>query len=139
MYNFYLDELPSIGLKLAQSQRNNLELLVNSNCSYDKRITFFSLETNKYNIKTRPIWRLLFKLPMYMDCQRSQKNALQLENTIINIQAMLKLIKKKNYSCWLFRAFIRNYRCFNKPRIGYKGLYRVITKDQKPISFKIFW
>ena len=47
---------------------------------------------NKYNIKTRPIWRLLFKLPMYIDCQKdSQKNALQLENTIINIPSNVKI------------------------------------------------
>ena len=42
--------------------------------------------TNNSNIMTRPIWQLMFRLPMYKDCQKdSQKNALYLEERIVNI------------------------------------------------------
>ncbi len=94
LYNFYLDELPSIGLKLASIPKETtwnywlIPIVFNDKRDRDS----FLLETNKYNIKTRPIWRLLFKLPMYIDCQKdSQKNALQLENTIINIPSNVKI------------------------------------------------
>lgn len=42
--------------------------------------------TNENGIMTRPIWNLLFRLPMYQNCQRDdQKNALYLEERIVNI------------------------------------------------------
>ena len=43
-------------------------------------------ETNKQAVMTRPIWQLMYKLPMYAKCQRDdQKNAEFLEDRIINI------------------------------------------------------
>ena len=46
----------------------------------------FLKQTNKSNIMTRPIWQLMFRLPMYKSCQRdNQKNALFLEERIVNI------------------------------------------------------
>lgn len=46
----------------------------------------FLKETNDNKVMTRPIWQLLFKLPMYEGCQRdSQKNANYLEDRIVNI------------------------------------------------------
>jgi len=42
--------------------------------------------TNRDGIMTRPIWQLMYRLPMYSDCQRdSLKNSKILEDTIINI------------------------------------------------------
>lgn len=42
--------------------------------------------TNENGIMTRPIWSLLFRLPMYQNCLRDdQKNAIYLEERIINI------------------------------------------------------
>lgn len=42
--------------------------------------------TNAQKVMTRPIWRLMHHLPMFMDCQRdSQVNAQFLEERIINI------------------------------------------------------
>ena len=42
--------------------------------------------TNDNKVMTRPIWRLMSKLLMYKNCQKdSQKNALFLENRIVNI------------------------------------------------------
>ncbi len=42
--------------------------------------------TNANNVMTRPIWQLMFNLPMYKDCQRdSQKNAQYLADRTVNI------------------------------------------------------
>ena len=46
----------------------------------------FLKHTNNSSVMTRPVWELMSKLPMYIDCQRdSQKNAKILKNRIINI------------------------------------------------------
>ena len=43
-------------------------------------------KTNGQGVMTRPIWQLMYKLPMYSDCQRDdQFNAEFLEDTIVNI------------------------------------------------------
>lgn len=43
-------------------------------------------KTNKSGIMTRPIWQLMYRLPMYSNCQRdNQKNAEFLEERIVNI------------------------------------------------------
>ena len=40
----------------------------------------------KLGFMTRPIWKLLYKLPMYEKCQRDhQSNAQWLEDRIVNI------------------------------------------------------
>ena len=42
--------------------------------------------TNKQSVMTRPIWSLMFRLPMYEHCYKdSQKNAIHLEERIVNI------------------------------------------------------
>ena len=42
--------------------------------------------TNSQGVMTRPIWQLMYKLPMYSDCQRDdQLNAEFLEEIIVNI------------------------------------------------------
>jgi aminotransferase in exopolysaccharide biosynthesis len=51
----------------------------------------FLKETNDNKIMTRPIWQLLFKLPMYEGCQRdSQRNANYLEDRIVNIPSSVR-------------------------------------------------
>jgi aminotransferase in exopolysaccharide biosynthesis len=46
----------------------------------------FLKETNENNVMTRPIWQLMFRLPMYQDCQKDEQiNALFLEERIVNI------------------------------------------------------
>ena len=48
--------------------------------------------TNEQNVMTRPIWQLMFKLPMYQFCQRDdQKNALYLEDRIVNLPSSVCL------------------------------------------------
>jgi perosamine synthetase len=51
----------------------------------------FLQETNKNNIMTRPIWQLMFRLPMYQNCQKdAQKNAIFLEERIVNIPSSVR-------------------------------------------------
>lgn len=51
----------------------------------DARNEFLRI-TNSQGVMTRPIWQLMYKLPIYSDCQRdNQLNAELLEDTIVNI------------------------------------------------------
>jgi len=51
----------------------------------------FLKETNDNKVMTRPIWQLLFKLPMYEGCHRdAQKNAKYLEDRIVNIPSSVR-------------------------------------------------
>lgn len=52
----------------------------------------FLKETNEKGIMTRPIWQLMYKLPMYEYCYRDkQKNAEFLEDRIVNIPSSVRL------------------------------------------------
>ena len=52
----------------------------------------FLNNTNDQGIMTRPIWRLMYKLPMYSDCQRDdQVNAELLEDLVVNIPSSAKV------------------------------------------------
>lgn len=52
----------------------------------------FLKRTNESNIMTRPIWQLMYRLPMYEHCFRdSQKNAELLEARIVNIPSSVRL------------------------------------------------
>ncbi|WP_299519983.1 LegC family aminotransferase [Winogradskyella sp.] len=47
--------------------------------------------TNAQGVMTRPIWQLMFRLPMFQNCQRdSQKNAIFLEERIVNIPSSVR-------------------------------------------------
>jgi perosamine synthetase len=47
--------------------------------------------TNSQNVMTRPIWQLMFRLPMYENFQRdNQKNAIFLEERIVNIPSSVR-------------------------------------------------
>jgi perosamine synthetase len=51
----------------------------------------FLKETNSTGIMTRPIWQLIFKSPMYSNFQKDeQKNALYLEDRIVNIPSSVR-------------------------------------------------
>ncbi len=51
----------------------------------------FLKESNTNGVMTRPIWQLMFRLPMYSDCQRdSQQNAQFLEERIVNIPSSVR-------------------------------------------------
>jgi perosamine synthetase len=54
----------------------------------------FLKSTNDFGVMTRPIWQLMFRLPMYKDTQRdSQKNAMYLEERIVNIPSSVNFNK----------------------------------------------
>jgi dTDP-4-amino-4,6-dideoxygalactose transaminase len=51
----------------------------------------FLNETNSNKVMTRPIWQLMYRLPMYQYCQRDeQKNAEFLEERIVNIPSSVR-------------------------------------------------
>jgi aminotransferase in exopolysaccharide biosynthesis len=51
----------------------------------------FLKESNSNNVMSRPIWQLIFKSPLYAGFQRdSQKNALFLEERIVNIPSSVR-------------------------------------------------
>jgi perosamine synthetase len=55
-----------------------------------KERDLFLEETNSNGIMTRPIWQLMYRLPMYKDCQIDcQENAKYLEERIVNIPSKI--------------------------------------------------
>jgi perosamine synthetase len=58
-----------------------------------KERDLFLLETNNSKVMTRPIWELLYRLPMYGSCQRDeQANAQFLVERIVNIPSSFREI-----------------------------------------------
>lgn len=52
----------------------------------------FLKATNQDNVMTRPIWQLMFRLPMYAHCQKDEQlNAKFLEERIVNIPSSVRL------------------------------------------------
>lgn len=52
----------------------------------------FLKTSNDQGVMTRPIWQLMFRLPMYKDCQRDEQvNALFLEERIVNIPSSVRI------------------------------------------------
>lgn len=52
----------------------------------------FLEKTNSNGVMTRPIWQLMYRLPMYQNCQRDgQNNAEYLEERIVNIPSSARL------------------------------------------------
>lgn len=51
----------------------------------------FLAETNASKVMTRPIWQLMYRLPMYQYCQRDEQlNAQFLEDRIVNISSSVR-------------------------------------------------
>jgi aminotransferase in exopolysaccharide biosynthesis len=51
----------------------------------------FLKETNANKVMTRPIWQLMYRLPMYANCQRDEQlNAQFLEERIVNIPSSVR-------------------------------------------------
>jgi len=56
-----------------------------------KERDFFLAETNSAKVMTRPIWQLMYRLPMYQHCQRDEQlNAQFLEERIVNIPSSVR-------------------------------------------------
>jgi len=84
----YADLFGNLGVKFRQElegTKANYWLMCVELENKEERDLFLQ-ETNTSGIMTRPIWTLMYKLPMYAHCQRdSQTNALFLEERIVNI------------------------------------------------------
>lgn len=84
-YSSFFDEM---GIKFRTENpdtRANYWLMCVELDNRNKRDQFLN-ETNKKGIMTRPIWQLMYKLPMYKHCFRDeQTNAEYLEGRIVNI------------------------------------------------------
>ena len=56
-----------------------------------KERDFFLAETNNAKVMTRTIWQLMYRLPMYQNCQRDEQlNAQFLEERIVNIPSSVR-------------------------------------------------
>lgn len=56
-----------------------------------KERDLFLAETNNTKVMTRPIWQLMYRLPMYQYCQRDEQlNAQFLEERIVNIPSSVR-------------------------------------------------
>ncbi len=94
LYNFYKDNLKEIGLNLKEIPKNNdwNYWLMSISFENKKERDLFLRHTNSKGLLTRPIWKLLYKLPMFNNYQRdSQRNAEFLEKTIVNIPSNVQL------------------------------------------------
>ena len=88
IYNQYSSFLQTKGIHLMKKPKNSkwnywlMSVLMNDKNDRD----LFLEETNKNGVMTRPIWQLMYRLPMYKNCQKDcQKNAEFLEERIVNI------------------------------------------------------
>ena len=84
----YLSFFEEIGIEFKKENSNskvNYWLMCVELSDRKERNQFLN-KTNEKGIMTRPIWQLMYKLPMYKDCLRDQQsNAEYLEDRIINI------------------------------------------------------
>ena len=84
-YSYFFNDK---GLELVQIPKNTdwNYWLMSLKFNDKKERDLFLSETNSNAIMTRPIWQLMYRLPMYEDCQRdAQINAEFLEERIVNI------------------------------------------------------
>ncbi|WP_374445534.1 LegC family aminotransferase [Epilithonimonas sp.] len=86
--NKYADLFSNSGIKFRQeavdTKANYWLMCVELNNKAEREE--FLRSTNDQGVMTRPIWNLMYRLPMYANCQRdSQKNAEFLEERIVNI------------------------------------------------------
>ncbi len=94
LYAAYTGGVAELGYSLKQipvtTKRWNYWLQAVELDSRKERDSFLK-ETNDNGIMTRPIWQLIYRLPMYAHCQRdAQINAAFLEERIVNIPSSVR-------------------------------------------------
>ena len=91
--NDYFSFFEGIGIKFRkelEQTKVNYWLMCVELQNLDERNAFLK-ETNDGKTMTRPIWQLMYRLPMYQHCFRDdQKNAIFLEERIINIPSSVR-------------------------------------------------
>jgi aminotransferase in exopolysaccharide biosynthesis len=92
--NDYANYFRANGVKFRQEPENscaNYWLMCVELENLNERNAFLKA-TNESNVMTRPVWQLIYRLPMYNHCFRdSQKNAEYLEERIVNIPSSVRL------------------------------------------------
>ena len=90
----YIQFFPSQGLifrKELDNTKANYWLMCVELASLEERNAFLKA-TNEAKTMTRPIWQLMYRLPMYRGCFKdSQKNAEFLEQRIVNIPSSVRI------------------------------------------------
>lgn len=90
----YQSFFKTIGIKFRKETKNtkaNYWLMCVEIENKNDRDAFLNY-TNSNNVMTRPIWKLMFRLPMFKDCMRdNQKNAIFLEDRIVNIPSSVRI------------------------------------------------
>ena len=94
LYEAYTEACPSLGLTMKAipetTERWNYWLQAVELENREQRDAFLK-ETNEHGVMTRPIWQLIYRLPMYAHCQRDgQENAEFLEERIVNIPSSVR-------------------------------------------------
>lgn len=91
--NEYLTFFKSIGVNFREEPpetKANYWLMCVELNDKQERNEFLKI-TNENSVMTRPIWTLMFRLPMYKHCQRDeQRNAIFLEERIVNIPSSVR-------------------------------------------------
>jgi len=87
LFTMYNDAIGnSIKLIKPPQEQNWNYWLMSILCENKKERDSILNSTNESGVMTRPIWRLMFKLPMYTNCQKDhQRNAEYLEDRVVNI------------------------------------------------------
>ena len=88
LYEEYCLFFKSVGIKLVDIPKNSEwnYWLMSVILDNKKERDMFLSETNKNQVCTRPVWELMFNLPMYKNCQKdSQTNAKFLQARTVNI------------------------------------------------------
>ncbi|MFT7155101.1 MAG: perosamine synthetase [Parvicella sp.] len=89
-YDVFFEKLGIKFRKETENTQANYWLMCVELENIEERNSFLK-ETNDANIMTRPIWQLMYRLPMYKHCYRdAQKNAEFLEERIVNIPSSVR-------------------------------------------------
>lgn len=87
--DFFQERGVNFRTELPQTKANYWLMCVELENRNDRDL--FLKETNENGVMTRPIWQLMYRLPMYANCQRgSQQNAEFLEERIVNIPSSVR-------------------------------------------------
>ncbi|WP_417857481.1 MULTISPECIES: LegC family aminotransferase [Flavobacteriaceae] len=87
--NFFLKQNIQFRTEMTNTKANYWLMCVELENKRERDV--FLKETNANKVMTRPIWQLMFRLPMYKEFQRdNQRNALFLEERIVNIPSSVR-------------------------------------------------
>lgn len=94
LYNEYKSIFFDIGVQLIDIPKDTdwNYWLISIVFENEKERNLFLEKSNNKGVMTRPIWKLMYKLPMYKNCQRDQQtNAEFLADRIVNIPSSAKI------------------------------------------------